>query len=455
MRRTVCGAICVVLALVLSMGTAGSARPELSSGAGSEGTGSGRTQAALLRVGPSRGSLSLSPQVGLVLTDFLNTRGRGDVRTTDYAALDDSIPDEVKDAAPTVKVESTDENSEAGTTTTVGTPADAPVSVAGAELFAAAGPSPYGEGRFITAETDIGVGMLRGNEVSGFSGFVDGGVREARARVSIGRVELAGGAVVLEGLEWNVVNRSGAATDESATFTLGGATILGQSFAPEAGAEDPLEDLVAALAPVLGPVGLELTFPVARIERGVVELSPLRIRVADSEAGTVLAPVLEGIQPIRDPLFGAIREGSEDTDAAILLTDVALGVLAGGSSLDIELGGASASTAPPAERFTFGASEFSPSPPLPPAPSSPITSTRPAPAAPTSDDALISVVGTPEPDNEQAPSEIAAPQPVASTEASRGGPLLAVAAAGLLMLGATAGRDYFRIRNGLRYVKTS
>ena len=359
----------MLLVLVVMSTTAAPALSEVGPGV-QDGTGSGRTQAALLRVGPSRGSLSLSPQVGLVLTDYLNTRGRGDVRTTDYAALDDSIPAEVKDASPTVKVESTDENSEAGRTSTVGSPADAPVAVAGAELYAAAGPSPYGEGRFITGETDIGVGVMRGNEVSGFSGFVDGGIREARSRVYIGRLELADGAVVLEGLEWNVVNRSGATAEESATFTLGGATILGQSFAPESGAEDPLRDLIAALAPVLGPVGLDLSFPVARIERGVVELSPLRIRIADSDAGTVLAPVLEGIQPIRDPLFGAIREGSEDTDAAILLTDVAIGVLAGGSSLDIELGGASATTAPPADRFAFGSSGFSPAPPAPPVPAS-------------------------------------------------------------------------------------
>lgn len=444
----------MLLVLVVMSTTAAPALSEVGPGV-QDGTGSGRTQAALLRVGPSRGSLSLSPQVGLVLTDYLNTRGRGDVRTTDYAALDDSIPAEVKDASPTVKVESTDENSEAGRTSTVGSPADAPVAVAGAELYAAAGPSPYGEGRFITGETDIGVGVMRGNEVSGFSGFVDGGIREARSRVYIGRLELADGAVVLEGLEWNVVNRSGATAEESATFTLGGATILGQSFAPESGAEDPLRDLIAALAPVLGPVGLDLSFPVARIERGVVELSPLRIRIADSDAGTVLAPVLEGIQPIRDPLFGAIREGSEDTDAAILLTDVAIGVLAGGSSLDIELGGASATTAPPADRFAFGSSGFSPAPPAPPVPAATtVAPTTPAPPRPTSD-ALITVSGTPEPNDQRDLSEIAAPQPVATTGASRGGPLLAVAAAGLLMMGATAGRDYFRIRNGLRYVKTN
>ncbi len=450
-----------MLALVISIATAGPVLPEVSSGAGQDGTGSGRTQAALLRVGPSRGSLSLAPQVGLVLTDYLNTRGRGDVRAVDFAALADSIPDEAMDAAPTVKVESTDENAEAGRTSTVGTPSVAPVSVAGAELHAAAGPSPYGEGRFITGETDIGVGVIRGSEVSGFSGFVDRGVREARARVYIGRIELAGGAVVLEGLEWNVVNRSGATTDESATFTLGGATILGQSFAPDAGAEAPLRDLVAALAPVLGPVGLDLTFPEARIERGVVELSPLRIRVANSDAGTVLAPVLEGIQPIRDPLFGAIREGSEDTDAAILLTDVALGVLAGGSSLDIELGGASASTAPPAERFDFGASAVSPAPPLSQAqpmpavaPPAAVVPPTPMPTVPTASDPIITISGTPE-SGEREASEIAAAQPVSTTDASRGGPLLAVAAVGLLMMGATAGRDYLRVRNGLRYVKTS
>ncbi|HET7722016.1 MAG TPA: hypothetical protein VFK43_18740, partial [Acidimicrobiales bacterium] len=140
----------------------------------------------------------------------------------------------------------------------------------------------------------------------------------------------------------------------------------GQRFAAPDGAEQPLADALAAAQPLLGPLGLQVTLPVPRIEGGVVELTPLRIRVAGSELGAVVGPVLEAVQPGREALVDAIRSGSEEADAAILLTDVALGVLAGGSRLDIELGGVTAQTAEPAQGFSFGSSGggFDLSPPV-------------------------------------------------------------------------------------------
>src|SRR3546814_8303938 len=83
-------------------------------------------------------------------------------------------------------------------------------------------------------------------------------------------------------------------------------------------------------------------------------MTPLRITFADSELGRLAGPVLEGIQPGREALVDGIRAASEDADIAILLTDVALGLVAGGSSLDVEIGGATAQTAESAARFSFG-----------------------------------------------------------------------------------------------------
>jgi hypothetical protein len=51
----------------------------------------------------------------------------------------------------------------------------------------------------------------------------------------------------------------------------------------------------------------------------------------------------------------AVRGATEEADAALLVADIALGVVAGGSRLDIDLGGASARTAEPADRFEFAA----------------------------------------------------------------------------------------------------
>ena len=288
------------------------------------------------------------------MSDFLNTRGRGDVRTADFAALADSLPPELVEGLPAVKVESTDEGSEDGQTVTIGTPAEVPVGLSAATLRASASTAPFGRSSFETAPVDLEVLAVSGGTAEASSGIVGGNVREAIGTVEIGKVDIGGGALVLEGLQWKAVHRSGAESAEQGAFTVGAVSVAGQSFGAPEGAEQPLADALDAAQPLLGPLGLQVTLPKPRIEAGVVEMTPLRIRVANSELGAVVGPVLEAAQPVREVLIDALRSGSEDVDAAILLTDVALGVLAGGSTLDIELGGVSAQTAEPAEGFSFG-----------------------------------------------------------------------------------------------------
>jgi len=319
------------------------------------GVGSGRASAKYLKVGPSRGSLSLSPTVGLALSDFLNTRGRGDVRTADFAALEDSVPAEVRAQLPTLKVESTEEGAEDGKTTSLGTPAEVPVGISAATLDAAAGPAPFGRSSFSTAPIDLEVVRVAGGTAAASSGIVDGTIREAIGRVRIGSVDIGGGALVLEGLQWEAVHRSGSASEAVGRFTVGSVTVAGQRFAAPDGAEQPLADAITAAAPVLTPLGLQVDLPRSRVEDGFVEMSPLRIRVAGSEVGKLVGPVVEAGQPARDAVVDGIRGATEDADAALLLGDVALGVLAGGSRLDIEIGGVTAQTAEPAKRFAFGA----------------------------------------------------------------------------------------------------
>ncbi|MFZ6003150.1 MAG: hypothetical protein ACOYXM_04385 [Actinomycetota bacterium] len=418
------------------------------------GAGSGRSEAKILKVGPSRGALSLAPQVGLALSDFLNTRGRGDVRTVDFAALEDSIPEEVREALPTVKVESTDEASEAGKTAAIGTPPEVPVRVDAVELHADAGKAPYGASSFKLGSLNLGVGTIVGGRADARSGIVDGNIREATARVVVPRLELADGAVVLEGLEWRVVNRTGAQQVAEATFNLGGVTIAGQSFVPPADSEQPLRDVTAALAPVLGPLGIEITFPVRRIENGVVELSPLRIRVANSELGAAINPLLELGQPAREALVGPIVGSTDQLDAAILLTDVALGVLAGGSDLDIEVGGARTFTAEPAPRFSFGSFGLGTTS-APAASGAGSHGTFDVSSGGMSPRPTAAMGVTPGAPVTQARPEAEVPPVVTEAVASaseRGGPLLLVGLLGLGAAASTGAADYRRLRSGRRVI---
>jgi hypothetical protein len=413
--------------------------------------GSGKATAKVLRVGPARGALSLAPEVGLAFSDFLNTRGRGDVRTADFAALSDSVPKEIRDGLPSVKVESTDDNAGQGKTVTVGTPPEVPAKVSGVELHADAGKSPSGSSAFTAGAIDLGVGTVSGARAEARSGIVKGNVREAVARVVIPRLELAGGAVVLENLQWLAIQRTGAEQLEQAAFTIGAATVAGQTMAAPTGDALPIAAVAAAIKPVLDPLGLTLTLPEARTERGSVSLSALRLRVSKSAAAPALIPVTDAIQPARETLVDAIRSQTDQADAVFLVTDVALGVITGGSDLDIALGGVSAVTAPPAAGFQFGsaggfhlgATSASGSATLPPAAG--------APSAPTVG-AVPPVTSATDTSSGSGDREVALESRPVSSDHERGGPLLAVGLLGLAAAAAMALADYRKIRAGARII---
>lgn len=443
-RRTAAVSAAAVLLIVASGIGAGPA-----GGEEAFGVGSGRASAKFVKVGPSRGALALAPQVGLSLSDFLNTRGRGDVRAVDFAALEDSLPPELVGAFPTVKVESTDENAAEGETVTVGTPPEVPVKLAGAELHADAGSEPRGASSFSAGAVDLGIGTLTGGRASTSTGIVGANTREAIATVVVPRLELADGAVVLENLRWEAVQRSGGQETNDATFSVGSATIAGQAMAAPSGSELPIADLAAALGPVLDPLGIQLTFPTPRLDPGAVSLSPLRLRIAASDAAPALVPVTDAVQPVREGLVGGIAGATDEADAAILISDIALGVLAGGSALDIEIGGASAATAPPAAGFRFGAAGGFrlgagagatgltvgaapvPRPAAPAAGAAPSTAAEPASGTGTAEVAM--------------PARSSAPAP-------RGGGMLAVGLFGIAAAAAAAAADYRKLTHGTRSI---
>lgn len=325
-------------------------------------SGSGRAEAKYVRAGPSRGALPLTPQLGLALADHLGSRGRGDVRALDLGILADFLPPEVAGAFPVVKVESTQDGAEEGRTESAGTPSEVPAQAGTHELHARAGDDPFGQSSFRGAPVDLGGVVVQDGQAHAFSGVVDGVAREAVGRVHIGRLGLGGGAVVLEDLEWRAVHRTGADAVEQATFSVGAVVVQGERFVLPEGSDQPLRDVIADAEPLLRPLGLHLQLPEPRIEGGIAEISPLRIRVADPEVSQVLAPALEAAQPGRDAVVDAVRGVTEEADAALLVADIALGVVAGGSRLDIDLGGASARTAEPADRFEFAAFDLSAAP---------------------------------------------------------------------------------------------
>lgn len=338
--------------------------------------GSGKADAKILRIGPSAGRLSMAPTIGLTLADFVGTLGRGESRTGDFAALDGSVPPEVKDELPTVRAESTDED--AGTpqtASTAGTPPASPVKVGGSEQSATAFKDPKGTSTYTMGAYGVPNVFEMGSSTAQSQAAVIGGkTREAVGTTKVSSIKIGpAGLVSLNGLTWEAVQRTGEGAVTTADFRVDSVTILQNPTKGPLGAVIPIPpqtlpvpdggtNFAAVLGPInaaLKPSGLTVSPPTRSTEGGLARVGPLTIQVADSEVGrTALGPILGAAQPLRDPITGALIDANAEFSTAVLLADVAVGIFSGSGRNDIEFGGASAFTE--GENFTspFGAFDF-------------------------------------------------------------------------------------------------
>ena len=112
------------------------------------------------------------------------------------------------------------------------------------------------------------------------SGVIDGNLREAVAITELDRLDLGGGQVVLAGLRWEAVHRTGAKEEMLGRFTIGSATIAGQPV------EVPEQDPSAVLGPVndaLKPLGLVLRPPRVYDAKGIQFVDPISIGVVPAQ----------------------------------------------------------------------------------------------------------------------------------------------------------------------------
>lgn len=430
-RRGLRRAAAAVFGVVL----AGSVLPGLAGAQDDFIAGSGNAYAQVYRVGPTAARLSLAPILGLSLADYLNTVGRGQVKAAEWAAVGVAEP-ALPENTPELQVESTDPGAEKGKTEYVAGQADDSGNGGGLmELFARATKAPLGESSFklerfaIPGLIDVGGGVAHTS-----AGIVGGKLREARAEVDISGLAFAG-TVALSGLHWEAVQRtSNGRKTVTGSFTIQRASIGGVPLPVPSG------DISTVLGPVntaLAPTGFAIKAPGIDRSGGVASVSPLAIEIVNSPLGRqFLAPILEAAQPIREPLTDAIISGSGgEASVAILVADLTLGIFSGSSQLHMELGGVHAFTE--GERYAnpFGPGGFRP-PPAPPQSQSvfvPGTVGRPpVPGAPGDSGELVAALPA-------GPGQRTIP-------GGRGGLAVAVGLVGLLVAGALATRDYWKMR---------
>lgn len=353
LRRAVAAGLATVVAGSLAVGIApggASAQEEFI-------LGSGRADAKILRMGPSAGRLSLAPTIGLTLADYLGSLGRGESRTGDFAALDGSVPVQVKENLPIVRAESRDED--AGTTKTAssaGTPASSPLKVGGSEQTATATKDPRGTATYTLGAYGLNpVFEMGSSTASATSGVIANKTREAIGTTRISSIKLGGGAVTLNGLTFEAVQRTGEGATATADFRVDSVTMLQSGGTGLLGVPLPpvpvtvpggdLEGVLPQINAALKPSGLIVSTPTRSTEGGISRVGPLAVQIADSEIGrTALGPVLGGLQPVRDPITGALISADKRFSTAVLLADVAVGIFSGSGRNDIEFGGASATT---------------------------------------------------------------------------------------------------------------
>ncbi len=492
--RAACLAFAMLLALPLVLPTAapaGSAAevPEEELGPdGAFNNGLGSARGTGLSVGPSRSGFNFTTDFAISLTDYQNTVARADSRAMSLGAILEAVWDgfdEDNEHGPdNLRTDSRDEDAADGISRSQwGNDPGGPFAAMFGSQYVRADTDPIAEAE--TAMTVFGFPeafLIENGHSWSQSGVVAEGQREAHGTASFERIVLGDGQVVLEGLEWEAIHRSGEEDLAEASFTLGNLYIDGEpAFPGEEG--DGIGELFDAANEALAEAGITLAAPEAfEDERtGEIRVTPMRIALGSSDLSRAVAgPFSDIIQPIREPLADALIEMDDSFGAVFLLFDVGLGAFAGGGELLLEVGGARAHTG--FQEFDnpfgdagggfgdgFGELPDEPQPESIPDTSdtagdgpvtqdlggpsgSPEEAAGEAPALETGDEPTEEPVDEPvasAPPEQAQQEELAAP---AGTPAPSGGQALTAALAALLVAAGLGGVDFLRLRQAQRTI---
>ncbi len=357
LRRLAAAALCGGILALLAPGFAGGAENDFIAG-------SGNAYAQVFRVGPTAGRLSLAPTVGLSLSDYLDTVGRGAASVADWAAIgvaEESLPDNT----PAIRVVSTQPNAAKGTTEIVAGGTDGSGNGGGLfELQAKATKAPLGQSQFKLNHFAVqGLIDVSGGIAATSSGVIDRDgkkVRQSVATVTIKSLDFAG-QLLLTDMRWEAVQETtDAGRKVNGSFTIGSASIGGVPI-PLAVKNSDIHSVLDPINAAIASTGFGIVPPVFSNEGGLAEVSPLAIQVINSKLGRqFLAPILGELQPVRAPItaqlidiFHQLNEGSgdqiPDLTVGVLAADLTVGILSGSSQAHLEIGGVDAYTE--AEKF--------------------------------------------------------------------------------------------------------
>jgi len=422
--------------------------------------GRGNAYAQGVKVDPRTGRLSFGITYGQALAGHQNTIAIAESHSADLGLLGDQLAGEGCDGGdPTYPKEDQPQPLESRSNGE-GAGEEKVESENGVEKRVIATAEPYARAVSNTAAAGEEGAIALGKTSSVTeSGIVDG-KRLARAVTTVDRLSLGGGQVVLKGMRWEAVYQTAPAEEAVGTFTIDGIEVGGQKLPiPE---ENPLAPLAQANA-ALQPLGFKIDPPEVRTESGIQFVGPLRVGIVPGEAReSVVGPVFNGVQPVRESLFDAIIEADCSNASYITVLDIVLGSVSGAGSLSLELGGVTATSADIALTSFLGGLPGAPSlSPLPPASSGArggsagTTGRAPSLAGGAAGTGTVAPGGDAVAGGGATGGEAADEQAIADVEpisGSRGGALAGVGLGGLALLAVLAAADRAKMRKAQRTV---
>lgn len=446
-RRAAPVLLAAVLVGMLVLGApASSAQESPPAAAESQVPGNASAIAELIKLNPAIGNLSLAIRMGTSLAGHQNNAANSEVRSIDLGFIGKLLSDEGCDGSAPVIPPGTFPDA----TLASSSDPEAADGITGGidgviETLARADASASSTARADLAPLGIpGIASITGGHSRAVTSS-DGHV--ASAVTEIGRLELAGGLVAIEGLRWEATHRLLPERSSTSSFEIGSLRIAGMVIPLPAG--DLVDELTKVLEPVLDPLGIKLTMPrVIELEDGI-DITPVSVGLVPGEVrDSLLAPIFGGT---RDP-YTQLTEFLISLDCTnatyVTVLDLVLGAVSGGGFTTLDLGGVT-TRASEFEMTSFlgGTGSAMPGDQLSALPSESSASDRTAPASPDT-----SSLTTGAPSSTQVSPADAGGDPGDGSDADeqaigftppggeRGGPLLLVGAAGLLAaLGAGIG----------------
>jgi hypothetical protein len=298
--------------------------------------GAGDAVAQAISVSPALSGENLGIETGVSIADYMGTEGQGQSQVLTSALLGDfnlALPDQ----AGGILAESS------------GTPSSQTATVAGSDgqggavMKVGAAQSSGSALASVAAFNLPGVVAVSGAQSSATTSIINGQTRQAVATSSVGSVSLLGGLVSLNGLQWTAAQSTGAQPSQSGTFSVGSISLGGKAVSVPVGG---LPSAIALINNGLAKTGLRLGLPTQVIgSDGSVQETALSLGLDNSELGKELvSPYINTVQPVRTLLNTILTKIDPTLGESDLVIEIVLSILAGQGTLDIDLGGAYAST---------------------------------------------------------------------------------------------------------------